>query len=195
MWDTFPVEGQRDLLREHGLHDLFSGQWVQTEDVGDVVRRLGVDPASGVVCDFPTAMRSYDRYSDEIVVWLGEHAPGWAHMLTLSGTAPPKEVIDTLSAGRRRVFDVFFIWETGHLNNRYTYDGVCIGDVSPPYPGGVGEVEEFTPYSRGLELGDGMSTAEVFDRILCMVGRITGRFIDRDWFSSPRTLYRLPRKH
>ncbi|WP_066372239.1 hypothetical protein [Herbidospora mongoliensis] len=191
MLDEYPLERQWDLLREHGLHEQFSGQWIQTDDLGDAVRRMGLDPESGISCDFATAMESHDPYPGDVVIWLGEHAPGWAHMLTLSGPMPPREVIDALSAENRRVFDVFFVWGTGHLHNLYNYDGVCVGDVSPPYPGGTGEVEEFTRYSRGLELDDGMPTRDVFERILCMVGRITGRFIDRDWFSSTGTLYRL----
>ncbi|MBN6057927.1 hypothetical protein JYK22_38760, partial [Nonomuraea sp. RK-328] len=195
MLGSFPDEGQWDLLREHGLHELFSGQWVEIEDVDEVVRRLGGDPEAGVPCDFRTAMESYDlsTSSSELVMWIGGHAPGWSHILTLGGTLPPQGATGALSAEQRRVFDTFFIWATGHLHNLYSYDGECIGDVSPPYPGGSGEIEEFDVYSSGLELADGMKTAEVFDRILCMVGRITGRFIERDLFSSTRTLYRFPK--
>ncbi|GAA3805112.1 hypothetical protein GCM10022226_26270 [Sphaerisporangium flaviroseum] len=190
---TFPAEGQWDLLVEYGLHEWFSGQWVDIEDIGEIARRLRVDLESGTVCDFQTAMRSYSISSKTRLVWIGEHAPGWSHVLTLSGATPPSEAIEALSAGERRVFDAFFIEETGHLQELlYSYDGACVGNVCPPHPGGTVEVAEYDAYASGLELSSGMRSAEIFDRFLCMAGRITGRFIDRDWFSSTRTLYQIP---
>lgn len=193
--NAFPVENQWNLLVDHGLGELFSGQWVNTEDIGEIARRLRVDPESGTVCDFRTAMRSFSNGSKATLVWVGEHAPGWSHLLTLSGTSLPSKAIEALSSEQQRVFDAFFIEETGHLQELlYSYDGACVGNVCPPYPGGTVEVAEYDAYARGLELSDEMNTVEIFDRFLCMAGRITGRFIDRDWFSSTRTLYNVPQE-
>ncbi|MEV6983689.1 hypothetical protein AB0M95_20880 [Sphaerisporangium sp. NPDC051017] len=193
MLHAFPAEGQWDLLVEYGLHERFSAQWVDIEDVGEVARRLRVDPESATPCDFQTAMRSYAIGDGTMLVWIGEHAPGWSHVLTLSGASTPWKAMEALSAGRRRVLDAFCIEDIGHLQELlYSYDGACIGNVCPPYLGGTVEVAEYDAYATGLELADGMGTAELFERFLCMAGRITGRFIDREWFSSTRTLYRIP---
>ncbi|MFF4412005.1 hypothetical protein ACFYY8_05700 [Streptosporangium sp. NPDC001559] len=193
MLHAFPEKSQWDLLVEHELGEWFSCQWVDTEDVDEIARRLRVDPDSGTPCDFETAMRSYETDPNTLIVWVGEHSPGWSTVLTLSGVTVPPKAMEALSAGRRRVLEAFFVEVADPGKLLYTRDGEYIGEVFPPSSrGGWTEVPEFEAYTSGLELHGAMSDAEVFDRCLCMMGRITGRFVDREWFTSIRTLYRIP---
>ncbi|MEV4249132.1 hypothetical protein AB0J63_37665 [Streptosporangium canum] len=194
MVNAFPGESQWDLLIEHEMGAWFSCQWVDTEDVDEIARRLRADPNSGMRCDFQTAMQSYESSGETLILWIGEHSPGWSTVLTLSRLMPP-DAIEALSAEGRRVLEAFFMEDIDPGKLLYTYDSEYIGEVFPPYiPGGSIELPQFEEYTSGLELRDEMSEAEVFDRFLCMAGRITGRFIDRAWFSSTRTLYHVPRE-
>jgi hypothetical protein len=73
------------------------------------------------------------------------------------------------------------------------YDGEQLGHVTPPYEeGGYMEFPDYRPYANGLALGADGSLEREAHLMLCMVGRITGRFLDRKWFTSTRTLYRIP---
>ncbi|GLX92390.1 hypothetical protein [Herbidospora sp. NBRC 101105] len=189
--NALPEESQWDLLVEHCLES-FNCLWVDTEDVGEIARRLGAEPDSGTPCDFPTAMRASGVGRKTLVVWVGEHAPGWSVVLTVNRGSVPPEIVEALSSGGRRVLEAYFheVVHRGHLI--YLRDGDYIGDVYPPSePGGKVEVEEFAAHGRGLELLGELSDAETFDRFLVMMGRITGRFIDRPWFSTTRTLHRV----
>lgn len=189
---ALPEESQWDLLAGHGLESWFSCQWVDTEDGNEIARRLGVDPRDGTLCDFQTAMQSYEVGPEKLIVWVGEHSVGWSTILTISGTMPP-HLIEALSADGQRVLEAYYVEEADPGKLLYTYDREYRGEIFPPSsPGGWMEVPEFEAYASGLELSDEISDAETFDRYMCMVGRITGRFIDRAWFASTRTMYHVP---
>ncbi|WP_204018051.1 hypothetical protein [Sphaerimonospora thailandensis] len=190
---ALPEESQWDLLAEHGLESWFNCQWVDTEDSNEITRRLGVDPRDGTLCDFQTAMQSYEAGPEKLIVWVGEHSAGWSTILTVSGVTVPPHLIEALSAGGHRVLEAYFMEEVDPGKLLYTHDGEYIGEIFPPSsPGGWMEVPEFEAHASGLVLSDEISDAETFDRYMCMVGRITGRFIDRAWFASTRTLYHVP---
>ncbi|MEU1734763.1 hypothetical protein [Streptosporangium sp. NPDC020145] len=190
---ALPEESQWDLLVEYGMESWFSCQWVDTGDSNEIARRLGVDLRDGTLCDFQTAMQSYEADPEELIVWVGEHSAGWSTILTVSGVTVPPRLIEALSAGGHRVLEAYYVEEADPGKLLYTYDREYLGAVFPPSsPGGWMEVPEFEAHASGLELSDEISDAETFDRYMCMVGRITGRFIDRAWFASTRTLYHVP---
>ncbi|GGK86456.1 hypothetical protein Ppa06_46380 [Planomonospora parontospora subsp. parontospora] len=192
---ALPEESQWDLLAEHGLESWFSCQWADTEDGNEIARRLGVDPRDGTLCDFQTAMQSYDDDPKKLIVWVGEHSAGWSAILTVSGVTVPPHLIEALSADGKRVLEAYYVEEADPGKLLYTYDREYCGDIFPPSsPGGWMEVPEFEAHASGLELIGEISDAETFDRYLCMAGRITGRFIDRAWFASTRTLYHVPQE-
>lgn len=189
---ALPEESQWDLLIEHGLGSWFSCQWVDTADGDEIARRLGVAPQDGILCDFQTAMQSYETSPEHLIVWVGEHSTGWSAILTISGVLPP-HLIEALSAEGQRVLEAYFVEEADPGKLMYTHDSEYVGDVFPPSsPGGWTEVPEFEAHASGLELSGELSDAELFDRYMCMAGRITGRFIDRAWFASTRILYHVP---
>ncbi|MGN9839769.1 hypothetical protein ACTMTI_16760 [Nonomuraea sp. H19] len=129
--------------------------------------------------------------SSEEMVWAGAHAPGWTHILA-SGLYPYHPAIRNL--GKRRVLEIRY---NDHLRdlepvNLY-YDGEYVGDVTPPYEeGGYMELPDYRPYASGIALGGPHDLGRCLHLMLCMVGRITGRFLDRKWFTATRALHRIP---
>ncbi|KAB8195501.1 hypothetical protein FH608_014355 [Nonomuraea phyllanthi] len=193
MTGPLPAENQWNLLQEFGLSRWFVGMWVEGDDPEESARRLRVDPGSRVHCEFAEAMNDHLHSIDDQVVWIGAHSPGWTHVLWLSGfhtTAQAKE----LSAGGRRLLTVFYNGELGELDHLYLYqDGALVNEIDPPYREGGAPVSvpEYAVHAEGLELRLEMRSTEELHLLLCMAGRITGRFLDREWFSSTRICARL----
>ncbi|MGP3918237.1 hypothetical protein [Nonomuraea sp. 10N515B] len=65
---------------------------------------------------------------------------------------------------------------------RYYQDGEFMGMVG---------VQGFQEYADDLHANDEFE--ELVESYLILAGRITGRFLDRDWFAAPRVLYRIPK--
>lgn len=65
----------------------------------------------------------------------------------------------------------------------YYYDGELVGTL--------GAIEEFRDHTHDLEVGWGVGFQVTVESFLTLAGRITGRFLDRDWFTTPRVLYRV----
>ncbi|MFB9676832.1 hypothetical protein [Streptosporangium vulgare] len=65
----------------------------------------------------------------------------------------------------------------------YHHDGEHVGRV--------GE-EAFQDYAPDLDPDDA-GFRELVEYYLILAGRITGRFLDRDWFATSRVLHRVPR--
>ncbi|OPG11398.1 hypothetical protein [Microbispora sp. GKU 823] len=192
---ALPAENQWDLMVEHGhgLQNGFHGLWVEGDDPEELSRLLRVDQDSRLECDLETATEVYGSTRERGAVWIGPHAPGWTHVLVF-GLHPYHPAI--LNLGKRRVFEIFCREELGELDplNLY-YDGAQLGDVTPPYDqGGDMDLPEYLPYTLGLELGETRSLKRDMHLMASMVGRITGRFTDRDWWTATRTFYRIPDK-
>ncbi|MEO3793057.1 hypothetical protein ABGB14_22820 [Nonomuraea sp. B10E15] len=151
---------------------------------------LRADAGSRLDCDLETAVGMYPG-PPEMVVWIGPHAPGWTHVLAF-GMDPYR--LGVINLGKRRVFEIHCDEELGRLDPLYLYyDGEQLGHVTPPYEeGGYMKFADYRPYASGLALGEGSGLEHDIHRMLCMVGRITGRFLDREWFASTRTAYRIP---
>ncbi|WP_219471574.1 hypothetical protein [Nonomuraea rhizosphaerae] len=179
------------LEHGHGLQNGFHGLWVESDDLNELSRLLRVDPDSRRQCDLETALGMYEGQWGKADVWMGPHAPGWTHILAF-GLYPGHPAV--LGLGPRRVFEIFCCEELGKLDPVRLYeDGRQVGDITPPYrEGGVMESPEYLPYTRGLALGDTRNLKRDLHLMMCVAGRITGRFLDRDWFTSSRPFYRIP---
>ncbi|KAA9376898.1 hypothetical protein F5972_20745 [Microbispora cellulosiformans] len=187
------AENQWDLMVEHGhgIQNGFHGLWAEGDDPEELSRLLRADPDSRLECDLETAVKVYGRMWERAAVWIGPHAPGWTHVLAF-GLHPCHPAVRNL--GRRLVLEMFCREELGVLEplNVY-YDGRKLGDVTPPYDeGGDMHLAEYLPYAPGPEFGATGSFTRDVHFVASMVGRITGRFIDRDWWTATRTLYRVP---
>ncbi|MBN6052691.1 hypothetical protein JYK22_12205, partial [Nonomuraea sp. RK-328] len=179
---AFPEASQHQLLMEYGFGFWFSGQWVSIGDSDEVARRLQVAAETIVTCDLQTAMRSFSPGSATRCVWITSLSPGWSHILILSGRPPSLEM---LSLGDHRVFELTYLGE--------------VGEIEPPFYAHDGEVnvdffsmDEYRPYWDDLAYDPLMPPAEELEQYLLIMGRISGRFLDRDWVSSQGLLCRVP---
>ncbi|GLX94743.1 hypothetical protein [Herbidospora sp. NBRC 101105] len=182
-----PVHDQWDLLVEHDLSYYFHGLWVESDDQEEVARLLRVDEKTRQECDLGTLIDLYQgRPAD--TVWLGPHAPGWTHVLAF-GLYPYHPAIRNL--GKRRVFQVRYDDDRYLLEGLYLYyDGRQLGYAGPPDEEGHMDLPDYLAYTDGLELGE--DDRRNLHLMLCMAGRVTGRFLDQEWFTSTRTMYRIP---
>ncbi len=178
----FPVESQLCLLMEHGLDGWFGALWVSIEDGHEVARRLGFPAEATETCDFQTAMRSYDAAGSEQRVWITSHAPGWSHVLLLAGGQ--ESSAEALSRHGRRAFEISYIGAIEELDEPvYTHDGEYRS---------IEDEEEYRTHGEDLTSDHSLSDAEILDQFLIILGRITGRFLDRAWISSQGLLCVMP---
>ncbi|MEV4897072.1 hypothetical protein AB0K48_47780 [Nonomuraea sp. NPDC055795] len=189
---NFPADNQWDLLVEYGesLELGFHALWMEGEDEEDLTRLFKADPGARVECDLTTLARM-DEGPETMGVWMGPHAPGWTHAFVF-GMWSFHPAIRNL--GKRRVFEIQYMGEAGEgLEPLYlNYDGEQLGDVTPPFEqGGDMILPDYRPYTTGLELG-GKRMREHVHLFFCMMGRITGRFADRDWWTATRAYYPIP---
>ncbi|MDP9869319.1 MULTISPECIES: hypothetical protein [Streptosporangium] len=189
-----PADNQWDLLVEYGhwFKFGFHALWVEGDDQEELARLLKVDPGSRLECDLET-LAGMNGGGSEKGVWMGPHAPGWTHIF-VSGMYSFHPAIRNL--GKRRVFEIYFAAEVGEgLEPLYlNYDGEQLGDVTPPDgEGGAMDLTDYQPYAVGLALGTERKSKRDIHLFFCMMGRITGRFADREWWTSTRTFYRIPR--
>lgn len=92
---------------------------------------------------------------------------------------------ETLSRGGHRVFEIVFLRE--------------LGEIEPPFHAhdGAGNTDffsddEYSVHWEDLESYSLMPPVEEFEQQLIIIGRIAGRFLDRDWFSSQGLLGQAP---
>ncbi|MGC5016233.1 hypothetical protein ACLQ2R_36175 [Streptosporangium sp. DT93] len=188
-------------LRERGFRDTFAGTWIEGDDPDEIARDLGSDPATAVRCGLGEAMRDYEPYAFRELVWLGEHAPGWSHAITIAG--PPLRADLLASAGRRFVQ---VVWDAGDLgvHDLYYSDGITVGRRSPVDIAAPGW--PFHEYAEGLEpsrpgvvdvfcggpAGPVGSLGLWLDNWFVLAGRVSGRFIDERYLDATRSLHRIP---
>ncbi|GAA3442731.1 hypothetical protein [Planomonospora venezuelensis] len=187
---ALPAENQWDLLVEHNLYYYFHGLWVESDDPEEVSRLLRVDPETRLECDLETLIEMYQGPQAD-TVWIGPHAPGWTHVIAF-GLYSYHPAIRNLA--KRRVFEICYDDDQYDLDLLYFYyDGERIGNATPPEEeGGHMHLSDYRVYANGLALGEDRDLRRHLHLMLCMVGRITGRFLDQEWFTSTRTLYRIP---
>ncbi|MFG1827343.1 hypothetical protein ACGFIJ_33130 [Microbispora bryophytorum] len=182
MTRALPTESQWDLLDEHDLNARFDAAWIDTEDVEEIAGRFRADPSSRILCDLKTAFRLNGDRGRDTVVWIGTHSPGWSVAITLGGAFTLRE---TASTGGRLIITYWHIAELGEIDDEgmiYYQDGEPMRTVG---------VEGFREYVHDLD--EFTNFQEEVENYLILAGRVTGRFLDRDWFAVPRTLYRIPK--
>ncbi|MEV7808393.1 hypothetical protein AB0O28_36135 [Microbispora sp. NPDC088329] len=185
MTRALPMESQWDLLDEYGLNAHFDAAWIDTEDMEEIVRRFRADPSSGIPCDLDRACHLAQDRGQDSLVWIGAHSPGWSVALTLGGAFTLRE---EASAGGRIIIEYWHMAELGEIGDEaitYHQDG--------EYMGAVG-TEGFQEYVRDLDARTYTGFQEEVEMYLICAGRVTGRFLDHDWFATPRVLYRVPRE-
>ncbi|RJL18356.1 hypothetical protein, partial [Bailinhaonella thermotolerans] len=107
--------------------------------------------------------------------------PTWTHILTLTGGLMLSA--EELSLGGHRVFQIVkLVEEIEPLT--YAIDGVSAGEIFP--------YEEYSPYWEDIKYTPTTSLAAELDQYLVIMGRLTGRFLDRDWLASQGLLGELP---
>ncbi|WP_030451313.1 hypothetical protein [Herbidospora cretacea] len=199
---TSAISDQWELLRGAGLGRGFAGTWVESADTEIVAALLGADPRSREVCDLTTAMAHYRPMAFAERAWIGPHSDGWTHALTISG--PPPKTAALAGAGLR-----FLQISTvdGTVEDLLYGDGVTTGRVSRRWYGELvaepGSMLE--PYVREIGRpsimpevvrGPGGDEPEFHGRVcldgfLVVAGRVSGRFVDREWLGATRALYVL----
>ncbi|MEV0143879.1 MULTISPECIES: hypothetical protein [unclassified Nonomuraea] len=178
---ALPAESQWDLLDEYTLNARFDAAWIDTEDIEEIAERFRADPSSGILCDLNTAFHLAAEKDQDTLVWIGAHSPGWSVAITMSGSFTFRE---GASAGGRRIIGYSHMADLGEIGDEgmvHYHDGEFMGMVG---------VQAFQDYARDLETY--VRFEEEVESYLVLVGRITGRFLDRDWFAAPRVLYRIP---
>ncbi|WP_204014716.1 hypothetical protein [Sphaerimonospora thailandensis] len=181
---VFPAENQLRILIEHGLYYSFMARWVSIEDVHEVARRLQVATETTVACDLQAAMRSSGASSRKPRrAWIARLAASWSLVVYLDGWMPDSDS-DLLSLGGKSVFDVSCISGIEEIEELfYTHDGVSTGTIY--------DEEEYLVYWDDLQY-DLKSTDGQLEEYLTILGRVAGRFLDHDLFSSQGLLVQLP---
>ncbi len=179
-----PTESQWDLLEEYGLNSWFDAAWIDVPDTGRAAACFRADPDSAIPCDLDAAFARVGDDTQDNLLWIGAHSSVWSVAVAMSGSLSfDKEA----SAAGRRIFThkhMAGIYELGNEGMLYYFDGKFIGTL--------GVIEEFQEYTRDLEVGWDVGFQQTVESFLILAGRITGRFLDRNWFATPRVLYRIP---
>ncbi|GIH72087.1 hypothetical protein [Sphaerimonospora thailandensis] len=195
------MSDQWELLLGAGLGRGFAGTWVESGDADSVAALLGADLASRQDCDLATAMACYRPMAFTERIWTGPHSDGWTHVLTISG--PPPVTTGLTEAGLRflqirtldgYVYDLFYGdgVTTGWVTQRWYGEIIAEpGSMIEPYvrevgpPSVIPEVVRFRPEVTEPE-NHGRVCLEAY---LFLAGRMSGRFIDREWLGEKRALY------
>jgi len=180
---AMPAESQWDLLEEHLLNSRFDVAWVDTDEIDEAAERFRADSGSGVLCDLDTAFDLIENDEQETLVWIGTHSPGWSVSVTMNRGFTLSEEASTGGRGILAHWHMAILYELADEGMVYYHDG--------EYVGRVGE-EAFQDYALDLNLDDAGFREQV-EYYLILAGRITGRFLNRDWFATSRVLYRVPR--
>ncbi|MFI7455734.1 hypothetical protein ACIBQX_50335 [Nonomuraea sp. NPDC049714] len=185
MSQAIPAESQWDLLEEYLLNGSFDATWIDTENIEEAAQRFRADPSSGILCDLDTSFDLADDDSGDTMTWIGMHSPGWSVAVTLTGWLPFQPAA---SSGGRRIITHHHRADLAELDDEgmlYYYDGELLGPL--------GALEEFRNYTLDLEARYNLGFEEMVESYLILAGRVTRRFLDRDWFTASRVLYRVPR--
>ncbi|GAB3141298.1 hypothetical protein [Microbispora hainanensis] len=181
---AMPAESQWDLLEEYGLNSWFDVAWIDVPDTGRAAACFRADPDSAIPCDLDAAFARAGDDTQNNLLWIGAHSLDWSVAVAMSGSLSfEKEA----SASARRIFTHKHMADIYELSNEgmlYYFDGKLIGTL--------GVIEEFQECTRDLEVGWDAGFRQTVESFLILAGRITGRFLDRDWFATPRVLYRIP---
>ncbi|MEU4832805.1 hypothetical protein [Streptosporangium sp. NPDC023615] len=192
-----------ELLLEAGMGRGFTGTWVESGDTDAVATLLGADLASRQDCDLATAMIHYRPMAFTERVWAGPHSDGWTHVLSISG--PPPVTTGLTEAGLRflqirtvdaNVYDLFYGdgFTTGWVTQRWYGEVIAEpGSMLDPYLREVGRPEcPEAVRSGSWDVEPDYHGRVCLETYLLLAGRVSGRFIDREWLGEKRTLHAIP---
>ncbi|GGO78011.1 hypothetical protein [Nonomuraea cavernae] len=198
------MDDQWEFLLGTGMGRGFTGTWVESGDTDAVAVLLGADLASRQDCDLVTAMTHYRPMAFTERIWTGPHSDGWTHALTISG--PPPVTTGLTEAGLRflqiRTMDAYVhdllygdgvttAWATQRWYGEVLADP---GSMVEPY---LREAGPPTNIPEAVHSGSWITEPEDHNRVcletyLFLTGRMSGRFIDREWLGEKRSLYTVP---
>jgi hypothetical protein len=191
-----PEDDQYGLLAVHGFDEAFFGLWVERDDLDELAGLLRLDPRSRRdVCLIEEAVTMTDwsvPLDEKDSLWIGPHSSGWSVVISTSG---PETGGWWLSSGNRGMLVVGWHREIDGLSDLdYYRDGNRVAEI-PAFPSGEllpGQL--FEPYAQGLPRDGYPREGEerLAHAFLTIVGRMTGRFLDEDWFRTPGRAYEFP---
>ncbi|WP_283134727.1 hypothetical protein [Rhizohabitans arisaemae] len=156
-------------------------QWVSIGEVDEVVRRLGLVEETVRGSGFQEARSSFS-FSEERSrwVWVAPFSPGWSVVVFLTDGLMPS--VEALSRDGQRVIEIVHAyWDVEHPD--YARDGMRMETIFVE--------EEYHEFMEDLDSDDFLPDAERLEQYLLVIGRITGRFLDREFFVSEGVLGRL----
>ncbi|RCG31626.1 hypothetical protein DQ384_08670 [Sphaerisporangium album] len=196
-----PTGDQHALLASRGFRDAFGALWIERSDLEEIAGLLGVDASTRRDHTLEQATAWLTDWSrplgETATIWLGPHSPGWsvAIMLHPAGSMSGSR---RLSAGERRSLDINWLWEVDGLYPLYYQynDGEVSEEIDAFWDGYLPPGSVFEPFASGLVRDHGQDDGEepLAHTFLTIVGRMTGRFIDEDWFRTSGRVYDLLRQ-
>ncbi|NAS23017.1 hypothetical protein GT755_15110 [Herbidospora sp. NEAU-GS84] len=170
----------------------FYAVWVEGTPVEEAVALLKGDPASGVPDRFEGCWGWVDE--DDEGALLAGPIGDWT--LLIGDWRPTEEdALVTLTRGGGRAFAVSWN-EDGTSFLKYAAGGqvVTAFDLFSPAERHGADPAALDPFMDGLRFDiDDAEPAESFTSALTVIGRVTGRRLDREWLDAPHTTYSIPR--
>ncbi|MEU7003655.1 hypothetical protein [Nonomuraea sp. NPDC046570] len=189
-----PEHDQYELLAAHGFNEAFFGLWVERDDLDELAGLLRLDPRSRrdvrLIQEAVTMTDWSVPLDEKDTLWIGPHSPGWSVVISTSG---PETGGWWLSSGNMLMVD----WHReidGLSDLAYYRDGNLVAELPALPSGELLPGQLFEPYAQELPRdGDpNMGEERLAHAFLTIVGRITGRFLDEDWFRTPGRAYGFP---
>ncbi|MEV4365966.1 hypothetical protein AB0J71_02775 [Nonomuraea sp. NPDC049637] len=193
---ALPERDQYELLAAHGFDTTFFGLWIERDDLDELAELMRLDPRSRrdvrLMQEAATMADPSVPIDEKDSLWIGPHSPGWSVVIGVSG---PETGGWWLSSGNRAMFMVDWDWEIDGLSDlAYYRDGNVVAEIPALPSGEFMPGPEFEPYAHGLPQGEDLNAGEekLAHAFLTVVGRMTGRFLDEDWFHTVGRAYGVP---
>ncbi|MEW1838199.1 hypothetical protein AB0392_09595, partial [Nonomuraea angiospora] len=189
---SFPAADQCGLLAAHGFGETFAGLWIENGDPGEIADFLRLDQRSAretsLELEETQTPDGILPFNGDDAVWIGPHATGWSAVVGLSAL---NEEGARLIEGGRRMLEVSWSWEIDGVYPLNYSNGVRVSEELEGWlvpPGSV-----FEPYAHGLfpDSDEGQGDEVSANAYLTLVGRMTGRFLDDDWFRTVGRVFPL----
>jgi hypothetical protein len=166
--------------------------WIENGDPGEIADLLRLDRRSSretsLEQEETQTLDGTLPFNGDDAVWIGPHAPGWSAVVSLSAL---DEGGTRLIEGGRRMLEVSWSWEIGGVYPLYYSNGVRVSEELEGWPAPTGSV--FEPYAHGLfpDSDEDQGDEVPANAYLTIVGRMTGRFLDDDWFRTVGRVFPL----
>ncbi|NJP90603.1 hypothetical protein HCN51_14265 [Nonomuraea sp. FMUSA5-5] len=192
-----PQQDQHELLAAHGFTDAFWGLWIERNDVDEIAELLQLDfrtRRDATLREEASAMADPSVPLDEKnSLWLGRHNSDWSVVVSPVGV---RAALLPLSAGDRKTLEISWLQDVDGLYPLYFHakGGEVSEEIEPFWDGHLPESSVFERYVQGLvrDYGDDESDVPLANAFLVIVGRMTGRFIDEEWFQTLGRVYDHP---